>query len=167
MRGALVSLFLVCGCAGDLGGAPPPGPVGPQPDAAPVEPPPPQGPPCQNKVVDAAQIPDGHHFPGQDCMGACHDHGFTLGGTLLTKNKAVNPGGVITITDAMQKTISVTAGTNGNFYTSELLVFPLKVYASACPDVAEMVSEVKEGEGGCAKGGCHTGGTTGISEVTL
>ena len=159
--------FLV-GCAGDLG-SPGPGP-GPGPDPTPdadLTPPPPAGPPCQNKVVDAAQIPDGHHFPGQDCMGACHDHGFTLGGTLLTKTKAVNPGGVITITDAMQKTINITAGNNGNFYTSESLVFPLKVYASACPDVAEMQDTVKVGEGGCAKNGCHTGGTTGISEVTL
>jgi hypothetical protein len=30
-----------------------------------------------------------------------------------------------------------------------------------------MISTVKEGEGGCAKAGCHTGGTTGISEITL
>ncbi|HUJ61980.1 MAG TPA: hypothetical protein VLX92_25920, partial [Kofleriaceae bacterium] len=26
----------------------------------------------------------GHHNPGQDCNGSCHDHGFTLAGTLFT-----------------------------------------------------------------------------------
>lgn len=167
---ALIAIaFSSVACLGQVDSATPPGDdtEDPPDDPDPVTPPPPMGPPCQNAVVDAAQIPDGHHFPGQDCMGSCHDHGFTLGGTLLKKDLSVYPGGIITVIDANQKTVNMTAGNNGNFYTAEPLVFPLTTYASACPDVAPMISTVKEGEGGCAKSGCHTGGPGGISEVTL
>src|SRR4029079_19114980 len=29
---------------------------------------------------------DGHHFPGQSCFQSCHNHGFTLAGTLYTND---------------------------------------------------------------------------------
>lgn len=162
---ALVFSLLACVPSGIESSNPPSPDSGNQP--TPDSPTVPVGPPCQNAVVDPAQLPDGHHFPGQDCMSSCHDHGFTLGGTLLKPDKSVYPGGIITVIDANQKTVNITAGTLGNFYTAEPLVFPLTTYASACPDVAPMISTVKEGEGGCAKSGCHTGGPGGISEVTL
>lgn len=167
--GVSLSALTLLGCVSQVDtGGPSPTPDDPEPiDPGPQDPPPPAGPPCQNAVTAPADIPDGHHFPGQDCMGSCHDHGFTLGGTLLKQDKSVYPGGIITVIDANQKTVHITAGNNGNFYTSEPLVFPLTTYASACPDVAPMISTVKEGEGGCAKGGCHTGTAGGISEVTL
>jgi len=166
---ALVALgFSLVACVpSGIEGSHPPSPDSGNQTPTPDSPNVPAGPPCQNAVVDPGLIPDGHHFPGQNCMGACHDHGFTLGGTLLKKDLTVYPGGVITVIDANQKTVNLTAGNNGNFYTAEPLVFPLTTYASACPDVAPMISTVKEGEGGCAMGGCHTGGTGGIAEVTL
>jgi hypothetical protein len=166
---ALIALgFSLVACVpSGIEGSPTPNPDSGNQTPTPDSPTVPAGPPCQNAVVDPGQIPDGHHFPGQNCMGSCHDHGFTLGGTLLKKDLSVYPGGIITVIDANQKTVHLTAGNNGNFYTAEPLVFPLTTYASACPDVAPMISTVKEGEGGCAMAGCHTGGTGGISEVTL
>jgi hypothetical protein len=165
-----VSLFALASCVGQVGPSGEPIDDDPPVDEPPPDdlpPPPPAGPPCVNAVADPALIPDGHHFPGQDCMGSCHDHGFTLGGTLLKKNLSVYPGGIVTVVDKNLKRVDITAGNNGNFYTSEPLVFPITTYASACPDVAPMISEVKEGEGGCAKSGCHTGLAGGISEITL
>src|SRR5205807_3107939 len=36
---------------------------------------------CRNPVPPA-QLGDGHHNATQDCMNGCHNHGFTLSGTL-------------------------------------------------------------------------------------
>lgn len=170
--GAIFAIVALAACVGQVGPNGQPidddPPVDDPPPGDPPPPPPPAGPPCKNVVTDLAQIPDGHHFPGQDCMGSCHDHGFTLGGTLLKKGTlTAYPGGIVTVIDAQGKTVDMTAGNNGNFYTAEPLVFPLTTYASACPDVAPMISLVKEGEGGCAMGGCHTGTASGIADVTL
>src|SRR5438067_13745461 len=38
---------------------------------------------CLNGTT-AANVGDGHHNAGQDCMNGCHNHGFTFAGTLYS-----------------------------------------------------------------------------------
>ena len=53
------------------------------------------------KIV-ANPLTDGHHNPGQDCLNSCHNHGFTLAGTLYTSGTGSTPinGATITVVDA-------------------------------------------------------------------
>jgi hypothetical protein len=117
---------------------------------------------CRNKV-DSALLSDGHHNPGQDCMNGCHNHGFTLAGTLYTTaagGTAVK-GGSITVVDANGQTFDVVSQLNGNFYTIKTVKFPVTVTASMCPDVKPMTSSIPAGSGGCNKSGCHVSGAQG------
>jgi hypothetical protein len=163
LMAALVSIGCtgqITGPSGDLpdGGAANDSPTG-QPDAPSAEI------QCRPKV--AANLPDGEHNPGQDCNGACHDHGFTLAGTLYTSAAGTAPftGGTITIIDANGVVTDAVSASNGNFYTSKAVAFPAKVIASACPDVRPMVTLVTQADGGCYKGGCHVAGATGPIHV--
>jgi hypothetical protein len=116
---------------------------------------------CINQVTGA--LPDGHHNPGQDCMNACHNHGFTLSGTVyasLNSNTAV-VGATVVVKDANNQTIKMVSATNGNFYTSQAIAFPLTVMATECPNVSAMSGQVAQGQGGCNKVGCHTAGAQG------
>ena len=116
---------------------------------------------CINQVT--ANLPDGHHNPGQDCMNSCHNHGFTLSGTIYTSinsNTAV-VGATVVVKDANNQTVKMVTATNGNFYTSSAIAFPITVMATECPNVSAMSAQVTQGQGGCNKVGCHTTGAQG------
>src|SRR5689334_2659879 len=72
--------------------------------------------PCENTVSPAPDL--GHHEPGKSCFQGCHNHGFTLAGTLYTNatGNTAFAGATITITDAASKTIKLVTNLNGNFY---------------------------------------------------
>jgi hypothetical protein len=106
--------------------------------------------------VTGALVTSGHHNPGLDCQGSCHDHGFTLAGTLYdgTKTNAI-AGATILAVDANGKTLQLVSGTNGNFYTSTAVAYPVKVSASMCPNLSAMASTVATA--GCNGTACHGG----------
>jgi hypothetical protein len=110
--------------------------------------------PCKNPATPPG---NGHHNTGKSCFQACHNHGFTLAGTLYT-NATGNTGfdgATITITDSNNKTIDVVTHQNGNFYTSEALAFPVLVLASSCPSAVQMT--LASATGDCNS--CHVGAT--------
>jgi hypothetical protein len=167
MRVAFVALVVASGCtAGDV----PPG--GPQDaatssgdgrvdargsiqwvDAAPGTP---SNLPCENAATPPS---DGHHEPGKSCFQSCHNHGFTLAGTLYT-NATGNTGfsgATITVIDANNVTHKIVTSLNGNFYTRDSIAFPLLTIASRCPSAVRM--EGSSPNGNCNAGGCHPGGT--------
>lgn len=111
--------------------------------------------PCENTVFPAPQL--GHHNTGKSCLQSCHNHGFTLAGTLYT-NATGNTGfggATITIQDSANRTIDLVVSSNGNFYTSQPITFPVLVVASACPSAVRM--QANAANGNC--NGCHVGGT--------
>jgi len=115
---------------------------------------------CRNKVT---LVGDGHHNAGQNCQNGCHNHGFTLSGTLYTSATGTTPvvGATITIKDAAGFTYEIVSQTNGNFYTSSGMTFPVTVIASMCPDVHAMAGPIAATNGGCNKAGCHVAGAQG------
>jgi len=118
----------------------------------------PMGPPCKNQQSPPG---NGHHNAGQNCMSSCHFHGFTLAGTLYTTSTGSTPisGAVITVKDASGSTFDIVTQTNGNFYTSNSVQFPVTVYASECQisQTSEvMTAAVTSSQGGCNMSGCHT-----------
>ena len=108
---------------------------------------------CRNQVNNPGS---GNHHPGEDCQGPCHNHGFTLAGTIFS-GAAATPmiGATITAVDAAGKTIDIVSRTNGNFYTSQSIAFPVTVTASDCPSVAPMITKVTAAMAGCNQAGCH------------
>lgn len=115
---------------------------------------------CRNQVN---RVGSGNHHPGEDCQGSCHNHGFTLGGTLFSAASSTTPvvGATITIVDHAGKTIDIVSQSNGNFYTSQSLAFPVTVTASECPSVSPMITQVTATMDGCNQGGCHVTGAQG------
>ncbi len=112
--------------------------------------------PCENPTTAPGT---GHHNPGKSCFQSCHDHGFTLAGTLYnnaTGNSAF-PGATITVIDANNATIKIVTNQNGNFYTRQAITFPLLTLASSCPSATKMNAQSPNGN--CNVGGCHPGGT--------
>src|SRR5262245_16680908 len=64
--------------------------------------------PCKNAVTTA--LSGGHHNAGQDCLQGCHNHGFTLSGTLYdAAGTTALPGASITVKDAGGKTFDMVA----------------------------------------------------------
>jgi hypothetical protein len=116
---------------------------------------------CRNTV---ANVGSGNHHPGEDCQGACHNHGFTLGGTIFSAPNSATPvvGATVTAVDAAGKAVDIVSQRNGNFYTSQAITFPVTVTASACPNVAPMITKVTATMDGCNKGGCHVAGAQGV-----
>jgi hypothetical protein len=117
-----------------------------------------QTPACKNKVTSYGS---GHHNPGQNCMSSCHNHGFTLAGTLYssaTGGTAV-AGASITVKDSTGAMFDIVTQSNGNFYTSQSVHFPVTVYASEC-QISQMsqvmTDSIATGQGGCSMTGCHT-----------
>jgi hypothetical protein len=112
--------------------------------------------PCENQ----AQPPGtGHHEPGKSCFQSCHNHGFTLAGTLYnnaTGNSAF-AGATITVIDSNNKTVKIVTRQNGNFYTMEALAFPVLTLASSCPSAVRM--NASSPDGNCNAGNCHPGAT--------
>ena len=118
-------------------------------------------PPCD---PPAAQVGDGHHNAGDDC-GMCHHQGgsgppFTYAGTLYASSggATVVSGAAIHLIDSTGTDVVALSGTNGNFYTTELVTFPALAFASLCPDVVPMIGAVEPGQGSCNAAGCHNSG---------
>lgn len=113
--------------------------------------------PCKNQVSPAPQ--NGHHNQGKSCFQSCHDHGFTLAGTLYTSatSNTGRGGASITVKDAGGAMLDVVVNTDGNFYTRQAISFPVLVIASACPSARRMEGSTPNGD--CNAGGCHAGGT--------
>jgi hypothetical protein len=137
-------------------------------DAGPDSPPPPPDAPPPVMCKNAQNtVDDGHHNAGLNCMaGSCHGGGvgdappFTVGGTLWADAGGTIPVkyGIISIVDADGVKLDLVTALNGNFYTSQVVKYPIRVYASKCPSLQQMVSTVQYG----ACNQCHTnaGGTT-------
>lgn len=108
---------------------------------------------------------DGHHNPGQDCMNACHFHGFSVAGTLyLADGTTPANNATVTVVDANHNAQDLIVGTNGNFYSYLPVAFPITVSASLCPRTQMMVSAASAG--GCNASGCHApGGAQGVAHL--
>ena len=120
-------------------------------------------PPCD---PPAAAAGDGHHNPGEDCL-MCHHQGgmdgappFTFAGTLYDGSGGGNPvaGATLHLIDMLGTDVVVQTASNGNFYSLELLTYPVLAFASPCPTVTPMLSPLGESEGSCNQAGCHTAG---------
>jgi hypothetical protein len=112
---------------------------------------------CKPKVT---AVGSGHHNQGQDCMNSCHNHGFTLAGTLYNA-AGTSPlsGATITVKDAAGHTIDLVSQGDGNFYTSSAVTFPATVVASECElsqTPTPMVMALTSANRGCNQSGCHT-----------
>jgi hypothetical protein len=114
----------------------------------------------------ATPVGDGHHFPGEDCL-MCHHQGgmegappFTFAGTMFDSSGGTAPIGGATyhLIDALGTDVVVQTETNGNFYSLELLTFPVIAFESQCPDVVRMLGPVTEADASCNRSGCHTSG---------
>lgn len=91
-------------------------------------------------------------------MASCHNHGFTVAGTVFTSansNTAV-VGATVTVKDANGQVVDIVTQLNGNFYTSTPVTFPLTVMASSCPAATPMIGQVAQGGGGCNQTNCHS-----------
>jgi hypothetical protein len=122
-----------------------------------------QAPPCD---LPATPTGDGHHHPGEECL-MCHHQGgmdmappFTFAGTIYDGPGGTTPvaGATFHLIDALGTDVIVQSQTNGNFYSTDLLTFPVIAFASACPDVKPMVTPIGEADGSCNRSGCHTSG---------
>ncbi len=127
------------------------------PDAAMVDAP---GNGCINAVT--ANIGDGHHNPGTDCMNGCHNHGFTVAGTLYSAINSATPvvGATIRVKDANNQITDIVTQQNGNFYISTAVTAPLTVLATSCPNIQTMSATVSTSGGivGCNQTNCHVSG---------
>ena len=123
--------------------------------------------PCKAKVTSYGS---GHHNAGQDCMNSCHNHGFTLAGTLYSSASGGSTvaGASITVKDATGHTFDMVTQANGNFYTSTGVTFPVTVYASEC-QISQtsqvMMTALTSSNRGCNQSGCHT--TSGQGRIHL
>jgi hypothetical protein len=114
---------------------------------------------CDNLQSTASlSAPSGHHNAGQECQG-CHAPGggaptFYVGGTLYNaaSGGTAVAGATLNVTDANGKKVKIISATNGNFWTTTSLAFPLQVNASLCPNTVPMNSAVT-GNGACNN--CH------------
>jgi len=113
---------------------------------------------CAEPVADPGT---GNHNSGAACI-ACHltnaGPDFTLAGTLYTSKAgtATLAGATVIVVDAAGDEVRLVTKTNGNFYTTQQLTFPVKVRASRCPDSAAMTAGAPAGD--C--NGCHTASAT-------
>jgi hypothetical protein len=103
---------------------------------------------------------DGHHNGGTGCLTAgCHRAGggpaFTVAGTMYDTSRSGSPigGATVVIIDGDGNRFDLITAANGNFYTSEPVVFPLLAKASLCPSDNKMVSLSQTGD--CNSQGCH------------
>jgi hypothetical protein len=113
---------------------------------------------CRDLVTTG--LDNGHHRPGEDCQSGCHDHGFSLSGTLYSSASGGQPvvGAAITFIDATGYTGDMRSGTNGNFWWSLPVTFPVTLIASSCPTIDKMTATVPSNQGGCNGTGCHSAG---------
>jgi hypothetical protein len=120
-------------------------------------------PPCDSPITPTD---DGHHHPGEDCL-TCHHQGnsedappFTYAGTLFDSSGGAAPlaGGALHLIDANGLDAFVQTAINGNFYSTDLLTFPVVAFVSTCPTVVEMQNTIGDADGSCNQSGCHTSG---------
>jgi len=121
-------------------------------------------PPTVGCDTAVATTTSGRHNPGQACLN-CHSSAggetpFTIGGTLYKGANGTTPivGATIHLVDANGKDIPLVTAVNGNFWTTQAVVFPVTVKASRCPDTLAMVAPVTAAGGNCNMGGCHVAG---------
>lgn len=150
-------MFAIAGCSGVLHEKP----NGIEVDAGAIDEIP--APACAPAVASPGT---GHHNPGEDCL-MCHYQGgadmappFTFAGTLFDSSGGSAPvaGTTIHLIDAVGNQSIVVSEDNGNFYSTDLLVYPVRAFTSLCPDVARMVAPLGEADGSCNRSGCHTSG---------
>ena len=100
---------------------------------------------------------DGQHNPGMDCMGSCHNHGFSVAGTVYLAD-GVTPASdaTVTVIDANNGSQDVIVSTNGNFFSYIPVAFPITIRASLCPTTQFMTETAAAG--GCNATGCHEPG---------
>jgi hypothetical protein len=117
-------------------------------------------PPCDPPMTAG----DGNHHPGEDCL-MCHYQGgegppFTFGGTLFTAAGGATPhaGATLHLIDAVGTDVVVVSQLNGNFWSTDLVTFPVVAFGSLCPNVVPMLGPLGERDGSCNKAGCHTSG---------
>jgi hypothetical protein len=104
------------------------------------------------------KIAGGTHNAGRNCMGGCHNHGFTFAGT-VTNASGSGVGGVeVRLVDAKGKAISVYSGSDGNFHSSTAWTAPAKVGVRSASAKNVMVTALTAANGGC--NGCHASGGT-------
>lgn len=175
--GGLALFLLGSACtrpSGAPGGPDGPGPVDAPPGAHDARPMPGDGPAIDAPITaDAAAAckpanmlhGDGHHHPGEDCMNACHFHGFSVAGTLyLPDGTTPATNATVTIVDANHNSQDLVVSTNGNFFSYLPVAFPLTVTASLCPSTQMMVTQPTAG--GCNATGCHEpGGAQGVAHL--
>ena len=111
----------------------------------------------------ATQLPNPKHNAGLACL-SCHSGTgvapkWTVAGTLFTNAQGSAPiaGATVLITDANGVTTKLVTASNGNFYTSKAMAFPVRVGASKCPDTKMMPGMIMTGD--CNS--CHQAATTG------
>jgi hypothetical protein len=146
-----LTVFAACGPTSSAGG--PDASMG-SPDASGSN-----TPVCKPAVTSVAS---GHHNAGADCFQCHGGQGaprFYAAGTAYTTATSSTPlvGATISVVDKAGVKVDLVTSSNGNFYTSTPLSYPLTVYASKCPTVMPMTGKVNAG--GCNASGCHVAGT--------
>jgi hypothetical protein len=108
--------------------------------------------------------PNGHHNVGQDCL-SCHDGSsgapeFSFAGTLYDASGNAVGGAEVRVVDAMGNAVSVTTGSDGNFYQfgSSAFAGPGHAGIRNATTTDLMVSAVTKG--GCNACHCSGGGCT-------
>jgi hypothetical protein len=108
-------------------------------------------------VAPATPPGDGHHNPGQNCLGCHTGNGapkWYAAGTLYdSSGNSPLAGATVTLVDSTGKTVKIVTAQNGNFWTPEALTPPLHPKASRCPAAAAMSGNAT---GACNS--CHTSG---------
>jgi hypothetical protein len=105
----------------------------------------------------ATQLPFGNHNAGAACL-SCHTGTgaapkWTIAGTIYGGDGLALPGATITVTDNGGNELKLISASNGNFYTSQTVQFPVRVVASRCPDTRPMLNAQQIGN--CNS--CHSG----------
>ena len=163
--------LLMGGCF--LGADPLPGSVHDDAQILPDTPPPPPDAPPPAVCKDATNtVATGNHNPGLDCeAGNCHGPlgtapgRWTVSGTLYAAptGTTIVKYATISIVDAKGVKLDLVSSLNGNFYTTEALTYPIRVYASKCPSLMQMGSSVQDGS--C--NGCHKLGGATTQQINL
>jgi hypothetical protein len=110
----------------------------------------------------ASSIGAGYHRPGETCL-PCHRGGsaseMTLAGTLYVDATGSAPlaGATIHLIDANGDVVTFVTTDNGNFWASDPIAFPVRAYASLCPDIPGMANLVESSGADCNS--CHGAGS--------
>ena len=118
----------------------------------------------------------GHHNAGQDCNQGCHNHGFTIAGTLYDSAGAAIGGAEVRLVDSTGQVISIytaTGGSQGNFYSKTKFVGPAHIGVRNATGTQTMVTAIQStaqapASTGGACSACHcTGGGCTIAAIHL